>query len=200
MKEDIVKVKTFWPVNCFSLNMDLFVFRRMLFSLFAFFVVVNTCAFATENIRHFASIVVEFSEKTEKISLLKQKELEHFIKGIHENSRVYAVEIAVWSDKDLPKNGDLGPQDIELAKLRGEFLKKKIGIFLRHNRSVKVFNMAEQPKWYSKLFHTKKDLLVDLVNKNIVSLQKHEEDLKIFQEKGGPSKAIILVRSESIFH
>jgi hypothetical protein len=110
------------------------------------------------------------------------------------------IVIGAWSDKDFPldPNTSLTANDAALAKARAESVEraiKKLGI----QTKIQIINFGEQNTLLSNLFRLGSDApeVKDAVQSGATDSRKIAAVSQHMKDKGGASKAVVLVRRES---
>jgi hypothetical protein len=78
---------------------------------------------------------------------LEKSEIQKLKDGLtqaQKKHKINRVTVAVWSDSEMPDDGDLPDPEVSLAKERGQKLRTQLKTF-DSNLRVKVINMAEKP-------------------------------------------------------
>ncbi len=119
------------------------------------------------------------------------------IQATKEEAKIKKIVVAAWSDKPLPAAGkSLDKADRELAMKRLDMLKSVIKE--QGFTNIETHNMAKQANWVEKTFglsdaqvkkHMQGDQTEDL---------KYQKLSQSLEEKGGPSRAVVLIRRELI--
>jgi hypothetical protein len=102
------------------------------------------------------------------------------------------IEVAVWADKMLPREGaSLSDQERKLADDRGEEIKKYLSA--RHNiSSLKIFNMAEESNWVARSFNTEDAELKSVFSKEeMAPISRNGFDF--IRENGASSRAVLVI-------
>jgi hypothetical protein len=140
---------------------------------------------------------INFDEKSAELSGGEKTTLRSVVNAVRKDDKVQKVIVAAWSDRQLPNNNDakLPEADQELAKQRMDAVAKaltEMGV-----GEVETYNMAENPNWMSDVFNTKDAQVKDVVRKD----KKADETANVIgakiNEKGGPSKAVVIVVGEN---
>lgn len=136
--------------------------------------------------------VLEFAQGQSSLSLLDQQKLSDLVKTAKAKGEITKIEMAVWSDKELPIKGDLSKADIKLANQRAEHIKEILKKDFGHTRHVRIFNMAEGSHWVASVFHTSEAELDSAFGKRGKDTIKRE-DFQIIKNEGAPSKAVVIM-------
>lgn len=98
--------------------------------------------------------VLLFPEKSYSLSEKNQKIISDLIKKSDDESEpVTLIKILSWSDQEYPDEEDekLSPDDEYLALERGEAIKAFIEGDLGRHETIKIFNMAKRPNFFSEV-------------------------------------------------
>jgi hypothetical protein len=148
---------------------------------------------------HKESLTIDFSSGSAEISASEQKDLAALIQAAKNDGAIKQVVVASWSDSEYPatKGEELSKAARDLADARNANLSKAIkalGV-----TSVETYAMTAQPNWIQKTFNTDAAKV-----KGDGEVKDAEEHLatqigKTLRDKGGPGKAVVLIRREGDF-
>lgn len=139
-----------------------------------------------ESLKH---LVFNFEKGQTKLSDEQNKKLKSFVSKAHENARVKSVEVAVWGDIERDTSASASEEEQELAKERGEYIKRSIDLALKSDKNVKVFNMAKTSNIGQRILRTKKAKL-DPSYEMKAGDSPASKDVALLKADGGPSKAV----------
>jgi len=139
---------------------------------------------------------VDFSFPKGSADLTAQQKasLDTMVPTINSDKNIERVIVVAWSDKPYPsaKGQKLSDAERKLAEKRAENIQKYLKD--KNVSNVDVFNMAEQPTWIAKTFHTD-DAQYKGANDKMDG--KAEEKIRnVIESKGGPSKAIVFFQRD----
>ena len=145
------------------------------------------------------SVTVDFATGSAEVTVAEQKDLTALIAAAKSDGKIQAVVVASWSDAEYPATkGESLPQAAkDLAAARNANLTrviKTLGV-----TTIQSYAMTEQPSWIAKTFNTQ-----DAKVKGEGEIKDAEDHLaaeigKSLRDKGGPGKAVVLVRREGDF-
>lgn len=145
------------------------------------------------------SVTVDFTAGKSEVTAAEQKDLTALITAAQSDGKIKEVIVASWSDVEYPATkGESLPQAAkDLATARNTNLSrviKTLGV-----ATVTTYTMTEQPNWIEKAFNTK-----DAKVKGEGDVKDADDNLaaeigKTLRDKGGPGKAVVLVRREGDF-
>ncbi|MBY0314748.1 MAG: hypothetical protein K2Q26_04475 [Bdellovibrionales bacterium] len=139
------------------------------------------------------SATVDFEKGSATLSPSEKQELRDLITSTKAKNKIDKVSIAVWSDQERPVRGDLSAADRKLADQRKEAIKDAIeGI--DDDLSVKAYSMAEGTNWLARTFNTRDAELDSVFAKKDAEIRR--EDFKVFKNDGGPSKAVVVLKTK----
>lgn len=137
-------------------------------------------------------IVLNFDQGQTKLNDGQKTKLKNFVSNIHANARVTDIEVAVWADKERETSEALSKEDQELAKERGEYIKRDIDLAMKSDKSVKVFNMAKTANIGSRIIRSKR-AKIDPTYDTRAANRPITEDVALMKSNGGASKAVAVI-------
>lgn len=134
--------------------------------------------------------VVTFERGSHRLPDSAARAIRQLVDRAERNGGIQDVEIAVWSDRDLPLKNDLSRAQQELAA-------KRILAISRYFNSVGVafvdsYNMAERSNWLARMMGGSEAELKSSYAKAGGS-HLNDEELQLIKRHGSPSKAVIVV-------
>ncbi|HET9241280.1 MAG TPA: hypothetical protein VFO10_28705 [Oligoflexus sp.] len=142
------------------------------------------------------SVAVEFPKGSAELPAAEQTRISDWTRAWKQEKDIDKIIVAAWSDEPYPAQSTtrLSEASRDLAEKRAdtvEDLIEKSGI-----SDVDTFSMAEKPNWFQKAFATDAAQIKGAVpNKRMDSLNE-DRIRKILDAKGGPSKAVIIVKRD----
>ncbi|MDQ3230858.1 MAG: hypothetical protein M3Q07_03475 [Pseudobdellovibrionaceae bacterium] len=140
------------------------------------------------------AVTVTFPKGSSELSADDQARLRELVPAWQKDKDIDKVIVAAWSDLQYPKQQStrLPESARDLAEKRADRIEdfvEKLGV-----ADVDTFSMAEKPNWFQKVLHTDaaqikgeaKDMKVDSLNEDRIH--------RILDSKGGPSKAVIILK------
>lgn len=139
------------------------------------------------------SAVINFESTSASLQDAEKTKLRHLINKVG-ISNVSRVELAVWSDKSFPANGeDLAATDQDLADQRikniKEFLKDGLSV---SSMRIASYNMTESSNWLARTLRTDDAELKSIFAKEAVAPMARA-DFNVMVREGAPSKAVVVV-------
>ncbi|MGE0171893.1 MAG: hypothetical protein AB7T49_03875 [Oligoflexales bacterium] len=140
---------------------------------------------------------IKFEKGNTQLSESEKASLKSVVEAVRGDSDIDKIIVASWSDESLPKNQkvDLSKTSRDLAEKRGEQVKtvlKDLGA-----RDVEIYSMAKQPSWIGKTFGSEEAKVKESMEGKKVEDREPKTIAQVLEEKGGPSKAVIIVKRES---
>lgn len=103
------------------------------------------------------------------------------------------AKLVVWSDAEMPMQGQLAKKDKDLAQARARTLEK----YLKEQTSisqVRVFDMTHRKHWVGRMYRrAQKDIDATFSRKGKRPLSQAE--FKVIQDQGGASKAVLIIEN-----
>lgn len=141
----------------------------------------------------FKSVVINFAPGSSKISSSDMSVLKSAIADAKEKGRISKVQAAVWSDKSLPRTGELSKVDRKLADDRIDSIKTAVHDETSMFKKVKSYDMSDSTHWLGRQFNTDEAELEAVFAKNERDAVLRE-DFDIIKREGGPSKAVVILK------
>lgn len=144
---------------------------------------------------------VNFEKGSAVLSESAATELKTTLAAGRSDAGLKEVIIATYADKVYPRDAkdSLSKADRDLAKNRGEAIKKKLEEF--GGKSVKIYNMAEKANWFERKLVTTDAQVKNEAGK---SPEKQDSEDAFFQALGkrltsigGPGKAVVVMRYDN---
>lgn len=145
------------------------------------------------------SITVDFKNGSAALEQGEIDDLKALLTSNKRDGKLERVIVASWSDKDYPANkGErLGDSDRKLADDRSAAVKKALAGL--GAATVDTYSMAEHPTWMAKAFNTKDAKVKGQGTMNDADDSISAELGKRLKDKGGPEKAVVIIRRAGDF-
>jgi hypothetical protein len=140
---------------------------------------------------------VTFSNGSSTLSEAEQNKIKALIPGYTGDKNIDKVIVAAWSDQAYPQAADqkLPESARDLAEKRADVIEdllEKNGV-----NDVDTYSMAERPGWISRVFQTDQAQVKGQARDKGMDNQNEERISQILTSKGGPSKAVIIVKRDT---
>ncbi|WP_141734077.1 hypothetical protein [Oligoflexus tunisiensis] len=157
----------------------------------------NTSAEAQLERMEKETTTVTFAKGSAKLSEAEQNKIKALIPGYAGDKNIDEVIVAAWSDQAYPAKADqkLPEAERDLAEERADVIEDlldKNGV-----DDVDTYSMAEKPNWISRVFQTNQAQIKGQARDKGMDNLNEERISKILTSKGGPSKAVIIVKRET---
>jgi hypothetical protein len=141
--------------------------------------------------------VVTFKKGSSELSKADQDTLAALFQTIKSRSqKVEQVHLAAWSDRPFSPKAPQTKKDRALAESRIVALETVLEGPLAMNY-VATYNMAERSNWFARGLVAKPRDVKTLFSQRGAPQNVTPEDFAVVREKGGPSKAVLLIELES---
>ena len=161
------------------------IFSVLIWSLF------SASSFAA--VKNYTHLALDFKPGEATLSAQEKDKLELFLKKSSKQGKISDIELATWSDKELPKTGFLSEKDKELAAQRAKHIEWHIEKDLERKKGIEVFNMGESAGIYERIGRTKK-AKADPSYAAKKADRPATEDVELIRQAGGASKALVILR------
>ena len=141
---------------------------------------------------------VNFKKGSSNLSNAEISSLKSLVTAAKKNGVVEEFVVAAWSDQEYPTAPDqkLTVKQRDLADKRNDQIKNVLKE--ADSGTVSTYSMAERPSWIAKTFNTE-DAQVKGAGKNSSADDQAEIHIgKRLRDKGGPSKAVVVVKYKEI--
>lgn len=140
--------------------------------------------------------VITFEQGSAVLTQESKDKLKNAVRDARASGKIKMVDTAVWSDNEVPREGqDLSKADRDLASRREKVVKDYLKDNLRVSSIVRSHNMAERPSWFAKTLSLSDAELKDATNKE-KSIVK-EEEYRVFKDNGRPSTAVVVIKRKT---
>lgn len=137
---------------------------------------------------------VAFKSGSSVLSESERQNLAAIVSAVRMDATVSSAIIAAWSDKEYPatkgerlSESERSLADARLAVIEGSLL--SLGI-----KNVETHTMAQHPSWIGKLLNTKDAKVKGEGTVEDANDQLATEIGQVLRDKGGPNKAVIIIR------
>ena len=140
------------------------------------------------------TVTVAFVSGSSVLSENERKNLMAAVAALRNDSRLSSAIVAAWSDKEYPatKGQHLSKSDNHLADARNSVIKKSLSSL--GVKSIETHTMAQHPSWIGKLFNTDDAKMKGEGVVNDSHDQLINEMGQVLRDKGGPGKAVVILR------
>lgn len=138
--------------------------------------------------------IVTFEPGSSILSESERKNLAAVVSAVRNDANISLAIVAAWADKEYPatKGQQLGKAERQLAEARVAIVKEaldNLGV-----KTIETHSMAEQPSWIGKLLNTEDTKVKGEGKVKDANDQLTAEIGRILRDKGGPGKAVVIVR------
>ncbi|HYX34559.1 MAG TPA: hypothetical protein VE954_15765 [Oligoflexus sp.] len=143
------------------------------------------------------ALTLTFPKGSAELSASDQVRLRELMPTWKTQKDLDKVIVAAWSDQAYPveKGARLSDAARDLAERRAEKIENFIEAFTGAD-DVDTFSMAEKPNWFQKTFATDAAQIKGAANNRQVDSLNEDRIHKILDSKGGPSKAVIILKRD----
>lgn len=137
--------------------------------------------------------VVDFRQGSSEIAQSDRQKLRTLIDNAKAKGQISQLHVAVWSDKQFPREGSLPKADRDLATARVD----KLQTYLRDTLSVsdiQAHNMAERASWVARNFHMGDAELKSMFSQRGAEAPVTNEEFQVIKQMGGPGKAVVVIQ------
>jgi len=142
------------------------------------------------------AVTVTFPKGSSELSASDQARLRELVPAWQKDKEIDKVIVAAWSDQPYPaQEGVRLPEAArDLAEKRADRVEdfiEKLGV-----SDVDTFSMAEKPNWFQKVLATDAAQIKGAARDKQIDSLNEDRIKKIIDNKGGPSKAVIILKRE----
>lgn len=138
---------------------------------------------------------VYFDKGSSTLTALEKTRIQDRVKALKDDKMLDEVVVASWSDKPYPAaNEKLSDADKSLADKRNDAVKSVLrdaGV-----KSLDAYSMAEKPNWFQKVFGTDAAQVKGVAKDHGIDGKDEAHIAKILARRGGPSRSVIIFRTE----
>jgi hypothetical protein len=144
----------------------------------------------------FEKVTVTFDRGQSTVKPEDRKRLKEAVKSAKNRGDLERTEVAVWSDKAHPGQGELLEADRDLANDRISAVKEILNEELGTLDFVSEYNMAESTNWLGRMFNSSEAEL-DSAYARDEALPMDRHGLRMIKEEGAPSKAVVILKIDT---
>lgn len=138
------------------------------------------------------AISVYFDKGSANLSSLEKQRILDWATIVKDQNAAAPI-VASWADKAYPSGKEsLSKADRDLAEKRGQAVKDVLN--QAGSKPAEVFNMADKPNWFQRVFATESARIKGEVKAKSWESKTDDMVAQILHRRGGPSKAVIMFK------